>query len=789
MKKSIASGAKRGSVGILVLAALSTSDKYGWEIIKEIEDKSNGEYILKEPSLYSSLKRMETAGLITSYWKDSDIGGRRHYYNITEKGIQKLQNSDITWGDNKQFVKDLFSEEKNNKQSNTSLSQTQNSINEITDSVNKVKQTVKTLDNKDAQIKQVIDYTTKLESENVKEEKLKQEESGFVPPSVSPLQQDLFTSGIVNNKKEDNEEIQTEPKTNSINTTEQNSKALKNSKENYIQIDNKQEYDNNTNETNENAQTSKSVEVSKDTVTEETKELKKQENENIKADKLKPVIKKQKYSTKPSSTYVQMPMFEKEQTVNLDEVDVNKSHNEQTANKDKANVEDKEQKEHSSNINHLKNLATENDVLQMKNKVKRSNNSFLSNATNIDSTNLSGFNTTYNSFETKSSYEEKQTNNAFIKENKQTLTNNFEPNKNTVVNNKQSVNNNQDKDTTEQAEAKTNNANASLNQTSISNNQKTNTQKDDDQETTDKNVNTDNTDYKSILGDLFSDDEENSNSSEATHEHSQATTTPLPRLDVSKNVNVSLSARKKEQKARQNKEQENYTYSYNNFDDENKSKDKKQVNKTLKNEYEADDNKTIANTDSNSNNQLTNFNASLSDNEYSNSLLEETYLSNIKVRVHKTDNKPALLTTSYVSINKLNLNLSFALFMLMLIQIVGTYIGLSNASYINTRGNIIFSIATIVSFVPVLTFFLIYLFNPLRKKEITYNLGTKLANNFIFLLIALVFIYAINLFLGMNSLNTMDFISTWLLPAILSFNLLIIPVIKYILLKRKRYYL
>ena len=41
---------------------------------------------VRRKSLYSSLKRFETKGFITSYWGDSDIGGRRHYYTITELG-------------------------------------------------------------------------------------------------------------------------------------------------------------------------------------------------------------------------------------------------------------------------------------------------------------------------------------------------------------------------------------------------------------------------------------------------------------------------------------------------------------------------------------------------------------------------------------------------------------------------------------------------------------------------------------------------------------------------------
>ncbi|MBQ2864681.1 MAG: helix-turn-helix transcriptional regulator [Clostridia bacterium] len=78
--------ASRGFVNNIILESLISGDKYGYEIIKEVEEKSNGKIQLKQPSLYSSLKRFETKGFITSYWGDSDIGGRRHYYTITELG-------------------------------------------------------------------------------------------------------------------------------------------------------------------------------------------------------------------------------------------------------------------------------------------------------------------------------------------------------------------------------------------------------------------------------------------------------------------------------------------------------------------------------------------------------------------------------------------------------------------------------------------------------------------------------------------------------------------------------
>lgn len=77
----------RGAVNNIILESLYSGEKYGYEIIKEVEEKTNGKVKLKQPSLYSSLKRFETKNYIKSYWADSDIGGKRHYYSLTSEGM------------------------------------------------------------------------------------------------------------------------------------------------------------------------------------------------------------------------------------------------------------------------------------------------------------------------------------------------------------------------------------------------------------------------------------------------------------------------------------------------------------------------------------------------------------------------------------------------------------------------------------------------------------------------------------------------------------------------------
>ena len=50
----------RSHVITIILRSLESNDKYGYEICREIEVKSEGSYILKQPTLYSCLKRLES---------------------------------------------------------------------------------------------------------------------------------------------------------------------------------------------------------------------------------------------------------------------------------------------------------------------------------------------------------------------------------------------------------------------------------------------------------------------------------------------------------------------------------------------------------------------------------------------------------------------------------------------------------------------------------------------------------------------------------------------------------
>ena len=83
----------RGQLPIIILSALLDGDKYGLEIISKIKEQSGGQVEIKQPTLYSTLTRMEKQNFINSYWHESDLGGKRHYYCITDLGKKQFDSN------------------------------------------------------------------------------------------------------------------------------------------------------------------------------------------------------------------------------------------------------------------------------------------------------------------------------------------------------------------------------------------------------------------------------------------------------------------------------------------------------------------------------------------------------------------------------------------------------------------------------------------------------------------------------------------------------------------------
>lgn len=105
---SITSDLIRGHTETIILSHLLEKDSYGYQINKEIMEKTDHMYELKEATLYSAFRRLEQAQLITTYWGNEDVGARRRYYSITDKGREAFMDNKKDWENAKAIIDKLI---------------------------------------------------------------------------------------------------------------------------------------------------------------------------------------------------------------------------------------------------------------------------------------------------------------------------------------------------------------------------------------------------------------------------------------------------------------------------------------------------------------------------------------------------------------------------------------------------------------------------------------------------------------------------------------------------------
>lgn len=83
---------KRGLLDVCVLAAIKNEDSYGYRIIKDLRP-----YVaLSESTLYTILKRLEAASMLTVRTAEHD-GRLRKYYHITAAGLRRIEEFKNEW--------------------------------------------------------------------------------------------------------------------------------------------------------------------------------------------------------------------------------------------------------------------------------------------------------------------------------------------------------------------------------------------------------------------------------------------------------------------------------------------------------------------------------------------------------------------------------------------------------------------------------------------------------------------------------------------------------------------
>lgn len=82
---------------MLLLKLLEGKEMYGYQMIKELEERSENVFSIKEGTMYPILHNLEKEGAVESFERPADTGRMRKYYRLTKKGSGVLAQKEAEW--------------------------------------------------------------------------------------------------------------------------------------------------------------------------------------------------------------------------------------------------------------------------------------------------------------------------------------------------------------------------------------------------------------------------------------------------------------------------------------------------------------------------------------------------------------------------------------------------------------------------------------------------------------------------------------------------------------------
>jgi PadR family transcriptional regulator, regulatory protein PadR len=86
---------RRGTVEYCVLALLRDRERYGFELVRELSERTG--LVTSEGTIYPLLTRLRNDQFVTTTWRESESGPPRRYYRLTESGDAALDAFATEW--------------------------------------------------------------------------------------------------------------------------------------------------------------------------------------------------------------------------------------------------------------------------------------------------------------------------------------------------------------------------------------------------------------------------------------------------------------------------------------------------------------------------------------------------------------------------------------------------------------------------------------------------------------------------------------------------------------------
>ena len=87
----------QGTLDLLLLKILALEPQHGWAIGQRLKQVSDNDLQVSDGSLYPALHKLEISGWIKAEWKNSELGRRAKYYELTRAGRRRLDEETAHW--------------------------------------------------------------------------------------------------------------------------------------------------------------------------------------------------------------------------------------------------------------------------------------------------------------------------------------------------------------------------------------------------------------------------------------------------------------------------------------------------------------------------------------------------------------------------------------------------------------------------------------------------------------------------------------------------------------------
>ncbi len=88
---------RRGSLELVLLRLLRDGEAYGYQIVTAVAERTRGQLVLAEGTLYPVLHRLEKQGLVQIRWDTPERGVPRKYYRLSPAGTAELAQLTSRW--------------------------------------------------------------------------------------------------------------------------------------------------------------------------------------------------------------------------------------------------------------------------------------------------------------------------------------------------------------------------------------------------------------------------------------------------------------------------------------------------------------------------------------------------------------------------------------------------------------------------------------------------------------------------------------------------------------------